>query len=103
MKSCKFHPEAEIRIAEIWRFTYQQWGEEQADKYTLNINDSVQRLCAGELIGRNYNHLKKYSIKFISCQRHFIFYTEGPDNIFILTVLHDVMDLPIRLKDILEE
>jgi toxin ParE1/3/4 len=102
VKTCKFHPEAEIRIAEIWRFTFQQWGEEQADKYTLKIDDSVQRLCAGEIIGRNYNHIKKHDIKFISCQRHYIFYTEDRFNIFILTVLHDVMDLPIRLKDILE-
>lgn len=102
MKSCKFHPEAEIRIAEIWRFTYQQWGEEQADKYLLNIDTEIKRLCAGELIGRNYNHLEKHDIKFISCQRHYIFYTEDEDNIFILTVLHDVMDLPIRLKDLLE-
>ena len=94
MKSFEFHPEAKSRLAEIWHFTFQHWGEIQADQYTLQIEAEIKKLCSGEKIGRIYKNIKQHNIKYILCQRHYVFYTENEKNIFVLTVLHDNMDLP---------
>ncbi len=103
MKSYKLHPDAKSRIDDIWQYTYRNWGKKQADRYIFNIEDRIKKICSNEVVGRIYKPLEDYNVQYISCYRHYVFYQEDESTVFVLTVLHDVMDLPSRVKDVLNQ
>jgi toxin ParE1/3/4 len=37
---------AQIRLAEIWDYTVEKWGEEQADKYLRELGDCMVELTS---------------------------------------------------------
>jgi plasmid stabilization system protein ParE len=41
MKQLLVHKPAEIRLAEIWDYTLEKWGEEQADRYLRELGTAL--------------------------------------------------------------
>lgn len=40
-----FHPPADAKQDEIWHYTYQQWGIQQADKYIDGLHATLQTVA----------------------------------------------------------
>jgi len=45
MAGYRFSPAADKRQDEIWEYTSEQWGENQAKKYLQGLHDHLQRLA----------------------------------------------------------
>jgi toxin ParE1/3/4 len=41
------HPRGERDLREIWRYTFENWGERQADIYLRKIDAAIQTLRGG--------------------------------------------------------
>jgi len=99
---------AETDVREIFDYTVDQWGPDQADSYHDNLEAHFQRLASGvvrkkpvALIGTS-DSLKGIFVSH--CQHHYVFHTTQPgDRILILAVFHESMDLMERLRERLKE
>ena len=83
---------------QVWLFTCEHWGADQADRY-------VDRLVAGSELLRAFPHLGKSRDElregYFSHQveQHILFYTFTSNEVRIRRVLHQAMDLPSHLGD----
>lgn len=53
MKALVFSPAAEADINGIWDYSADNWGPDQADRYTDEIRDACRTLVAGRKHGRS--------------------------------------------------
>ena len=74
MVGYKFFPPADKSQDEIWDYTHQEWGEAQADKYITGLHSHIQKLADKKLF-----------------------------MIGIMSILHDSMHIPVRLREDLEK
>jgi toxin ParE1/3/4 len=82
---------AENDLVDIWVYTLQQWGIEQADKCIDDLAVTFRLLAANPLIGTE-RHQFVPPVRFHHHGRHVIVYTVESDRIFIIRVLHDRAD-----------
>jgi toxin ParE1/3/4 len=109
MAGYRFFPSADKRQDEIWEYTSEQWGEDQAKKYILGLHNHLQRLANKEipwqllptslLVPSDLN----LSIFFSRYEKHYIFFRELSSNdIGVISILHGAMQVPVRLNEDLE-
>ena len=83
----------------IWNYTFDTWGEAQADNYLLKIEAGFVKIVKGEVAGKQ--PLPSYpKLLSVHCEHHYIFFL-SLKNPIILAILHEKMDFIIRLKKIL--
>jgi toxin ParE1/3/4 len=85
-------------IENIWRYTYEKWSMEQADRYFNLIIDEIEYLAENPKSGVDFgNVLKGYFRSRI--KSHFIFYKFNQKNeeVEIIRILHQRMDIETRL------
>ena len=88
------------RIFEIWNYTQSTWGEEQADKYVRDLIEAIQRTGQNRDCLRPVQDPAPRGIFFIKQAHHFIFFKEFTRrDIGVISILHESMDLPSRLRD----
>lgn len=86
-------------ISNIYKYTYQSWSENQADKYYEEIISFCQMLSENPNIGKNYNEIASDIFGFLA-NRHIIFYRILDINeIEITRIIGANMDLKSRIKD----
>ncbi|HRC59432.1 MAG TPA: type II toxin-antitoxin system RelE/ParE family toxin [Candidatus Propionivibrio aalborgensis] len=90
MKVLAFSPAAEADIDGIWDYSADNWGPEQADRYTDEIRDACHALASGRKQGRVVDVRPRY-LK-ISTGSHVIYYRDQGDRLEIVRVLHSRMD-----------
>ena len=90
MKVLAFSPAAEADIDGIWDCSADNWGPEQADRYTDEIRDACHALASGRKQGRVVDVRPRY-LK-ISTGSHVIYYRDQGDRLEIVRVLHSRMD-----------
>lgn len=101
MASYRLHREAERRLQEIWDYTFENWGREQASQYLLEIEAVCEALGNRPEAGRDRSLTVIEGVKFEQVNRRSIFCVVNDPEIVILTVLHERMDLPARLAEAL--
>lgn len=89
MKAIAFSPAAEADIGEIWDYTANRWGADQADSYTDAIRDACCALARGEKQGRPsvLPGFKKYL-----CGSHVVYFLDYADHLDVIRVLHQRQD-----------
>lgn len=99
----KIFPTAQNSLIKIWHYTDQKWGEKQADDYVHGIYDAVERIADNRNLWRNLEHKSFKGVFFVRYEHHFIFFRElSSKTLGIISVLHERMDIPSRLKDDLD-
>jgi toxin ParE1/3/4 len=85
--------EADNDLEEIFDYTFEEFGFNQAVKYLEEIDNVFAKIVKTPQIGRIRNEVKKdlYSFPIGS---HVVFYRIQIDHIRILRVLHGAKDLP---------
>lgn len=84
-------------LPKIWDYTFEVWTEKQADKYYHELISSCQEIAENPKLGKNYDGISKQLLG-IKANRHIIFYrTLNKDYVEITRILHDRMDLKIRI------
>jgi len=91
-------PKAESDLVEIWVYTCEKWGAEQADKYLDQLEAGIQQLINHPLLGISYAHVLA-GYRRLQVGRHAIFYLVHESEIVAVRVLHQDMDAPQWLQD----
>jgi len=96
----KIHPAARERLLQIWDYTDRQWGEQQADEYVNGLVAFAQALPSHRARWRPMRGRGFAGIWFIRHQHHYLFFRElSGGRVGILSILHENMDLPARLRE----
>ena len=86
-------------LTDIWNYTFEEWSEQQADKYYQILIDNCKEIAQNPKLGRNYDGIMTTLFGF-KVTRHIIFYRKLSENeIEIIRILHDRMDLKSRIKE----
>lgn len=89
---------AEARLIEIWDYTLEKWGEEKADKYLRALIEDIHSLADQRHRWRLVPD--KGGVWFVRHEHHDVFFRELSGGVVgVITVLHESMDLPARLKE----
>lgn len=94
-----FRP-AQARLGEVWDYTFRKWGEEQADDYVRDLVRGIEALPDSRYKWRRVKDAELADVWFMRIQHHYIFFRELPSGaIGVISILHENMDLPARLKE----
>jgi toxin ParE1/3/4 len=77
-------------LEEIWRYTFQRWSVEQADRYHDSIIGAFEDLVAGRAKGRPVDIREGYEKYAVGS--HLIFYRGSSAGIDVIRILHQRMD-----------
>jgi len=95
MKSLLFSPAAEADLADIWRYSAEQWGVNQAEHYIDDIRDACHALATGTRQGRTVDIRPGY-LKYL-VGRHLLYFKENDGCLEIIRILHARMDVAHHL------
>lgn len=82
---------AEKDIKNIWLYTYEQWGETQADRYYDELEYGIKSLGHNPHLGKKRDTLRQGYYAF-TINRHVVYYRVEASTIHIIRVLHECMD-----------
>ncbi len=87
-------------IEKIWRYTFETWSLEQADRYFHLLMDEIEYLTINPKSGMDYSHVRKGYFRS-KVKSHFIFYKINlkVNELEIIRILHQQMDIESRLSD----
>ena len=77
---------ADLDLKDIYRFTFTEFGERQADGYFKALEECLTRLATNPRMGREAAHLRKGYRIFIH-RRHSIYYQQCEHDILVVRVL----------------
>lgn len=83
-------PLAKSDLKNIWRYSFDKWGEDQAVKYLLQLDAGMQRLTGNPKIGKTREKIRE-GYRSVHIYRHVIYYRLQGKNIDIVRVLHERM------------
>ena len=100
-----FHPVADKQQTDIWIYTCQHWSVEQADKYIDGLHDQLSKVAQDFSLLRDLPEGINNQVQFFHYRRHYVFLKKASSSCFekiqVLAILHDSMDIPVKLGDIL--
>jgi len=86
-------------LNDIWAYTFEQWSENQADKYYATIKFACKEIGENPNLGREYTEISK-NLLGLKTGKHIIFYQLiAIDEIEVIRILHERMDLKNRLGE----
>lgn len=108
MPGYRFYSAADRRQDEIWDYTVERWGTEQAESYIRGLHDELQLAAEKKTIWRTLPRDKFGNnwpdIYYIRYRLHHIFFRMlSNDVIGIVSILHSAMDMPQQLQDDLDQ
>lgn len=91
-KTFNLTPRAKQDLHGIWDYTYDTWGEAQADKYITALYKRFDRLAKQSLIGRHRTDIQEGYYCFPQ-ESHLVFYVIFENSIDIIGIPHKEMDI----------
>jgi len=88
----KLSKKADDDFKKIYKYTYINHGERQADKYTESLEDCFLLIFENQNIGRSVNDISKGLLRH-EHQEHIIFYRIKTSHIFIVRIRHNSEDI----------
>jgi toxin ParE1/3/4 len=83
---------AQADLEEIWLYTYEEWGTQQADKYLNQLFSRFSWLAENPLIGKSRDDIKAGYYCFPEGM-HLVFYIICDKSIDIIGIPHQSMDI----------
>jgi len=90
MKALAFTPAAQADMSEIWDYSADKWGVDQADRYTDEIREACNALARGTKRGRPAQVLPDF-LKYL-CGSHVVYFFDQADQIDVIRILHQSQD-----------
>jgi len=86
-------------LANIWKYTFEKWSEQQADYYYESLILNCEEISNNPNIGKSYNEIMQ-NLLGIKVNRHIIFYRINEEEYIEITrILHGRMDLKKRILE----
>jgi toxin ParE1/3/4 len=104
MMRCKLSPTAKAHLIQIWRYTEQTWGEDQADRYIDGLYAVFLSLNDNRHLWRIIEYPKFEQVYAYVYKKHLIFFRQllGAE-IGIIGIVHQSRDLPRHLKQMIAD
>lgn len=106
MPAYRFYPRADDAQDKIWRDTFDAWGEAQAIAYITGLHAHLRLLCNDRHIWRRLPQRLavpadiKRQAYFSRYEYHYLFFRELDNgDLGVMNILHERMDLPVRLRE----
>jgi toxin ParE1/3/4 len=96
MSAYVLSPRARRDLEEIWNYTADRWGEDQADRYVLRLHRAIETIANDPSKGRSCDHLRAGYRRY-SAAAHLLFFRAASDGIEVVRVLHQSMDFERHL------
>ena len=91
MAEFRLSPAAERDLEGIWKYTRDEWGLKQAERYVDLLTTTFQALAASPMSARACEHIRKgYRRRGVG--RHMIYFRITVYGIAVIRVLHERMD-----------
>lgn len=87
---------AKADLRDIWTFSANRWGREQADKYIVAIDGLMRRAAAGTLHCRGVDFVSPGLFK-ARAMKHFFYFRQVATGIRVVRILHERMDESLHL------
>ena len=96
----KIHKQAKAEddLIDIWLYTFEEWGVNQADHYLDILNAALNDIATNPDIGTACDYIKK-DYRKLHARKHYIFYRYTKKTIHVIRVLGDEMDYEPILQD----
>ena len=86
-------PAARADIGQIWDYTAERWGEDQAERYVLAIRDACQELAEGARQSRSADDIRE-GYRKTAIGSHILFFRSTDTGLVdIVRILHQRMDI----------
>ncbi|MEO7078687.1 MAG: type II toxin-antitoxin system RelE/ParE family toxin [Rhodococcus sp. (in: high G+C Gram-positive bacteria)] len=93
-------PSARVDLEQIWDYTCDRWGDDQAEKYVREIQRAIERVVANPEIGRACDEVRPGYRKH-AVGTHTLYYRiagiDVIDVIDVVRILHQRMDIDRHL------
>jgi toxin ParE1/3/4 len=89
-------PRAKADIEDIWDYTEERWGEDQAKRYIRELEKAIETVARDPKKGRACDDIRSGYRRF-SVGSHILFFVTKGDHIEIIRVLHQRMDFDQHL------
>jgi toxin ParE1/3/4 len=96
-------PVAQERLLDIWDYTVEKWGEEQADGDVAGLVGHLHSIAAERMLWRPVKEHRMSAVYFVKYRHHYVFFREFSGFIGVISILHESMDIPNRLREDIEE
>jgi toxin ParE1/3/4 len=96
MSSYVLSPLARKDLREIWSYTAERWGIEQADRYIRGLHRAIETVADDPDRARRCDHIRAGYRKY-SAGAHMLFFRVIADEIEVIRVLHQRMDFERHL------
>lgn len=104
MKSYFIEASANTAIDDLYAYTIEKWGEEQADKYLSGLFFRFEMIVSKEVLWRPVSPEFEIEAWVTRYEHHSVYWKQLEDGrVGILAVLHERMHLVARLADLNEE
>lgn len=91
---------ASRRLDEIYRYTRERWGEEQADRYVTGLFDSFGKISSHQVVSRPVPADFGVDGFYFRYERHVVYWRRlASGDIGIVTILHERMHQMDRFRD----
>ena len=92
MKQLIILPVARQEVLDIWDYSFENWGQEQADRYLAALDAMFARIANGSAPSRPADELRP-DLRKVPVGRHVVFFREGAEAVEVVRVLHERMDV----------
>jgi toxin ParE1/3/4 len=89
-------PRAQADVDEIWNYTAERWGDDQAERYARAIMQAIETIARDPSKGRSSDRIRPGYRRF-SVGSHVLFFRVVADEIDVVRVLHRRMDFDRHL------
>lgn len=97
MSNYRLSEEAQNDLREIQCYTHENYGNNQAMQYLIELTANFENISKSPKLGRTREEIDKNLCSF-RVSRHIVFYRERPEGIEIARVLHASMDVKRHLE-----
>jgi plasmid stabilization system protein ParE len=91
---------ASQRLDDIYRYTRDRWGDEQADRYITGMFEAFAQIASHGVLSKPIPAEFEVDGFFFRYQRHFVYWRRlANGDVGIFTILHERMHQIDRLRD----
>ena len=91
MRGIHAHGSAESDLIRVWRYSFEEWSDFQADRCLDQLDSGIRRLAENPEIGMKRDCVRSgYCVLFVG--GHAVYYIVTPDAVHIIRILRGRMD-----------
>ncbi len=88
---------AQADLAQIWDYTRDRWGADQAEEYLRELQRAIERAAANPRVGRSCDDIRP-GYRKLAAGSHILFYRVIDEAVIdVVRVLHQRMDVDRNL------